>query len=158
LLEGGREFTVAVTDVDELVVELQAARKASRPRAPPPAKRAERFKKLLRLNEDPKLGSVPMKRTSLKKDARLLLFVQRRRREIGKARLTFTLFSLPAYLKKTLVDVNNELMYAACLLFVGGSRIEFGSNTNQAPRRATRALWARARQGVGLREANEVIV
>jgi hypothetical protein len=33
LLEGGIEFTVAVTEPEVVVVELQAARKASRPSA-----------------------------------------------------------------------------------------------------------------------------
>jgi hypothetical protein len=64
LLEGGSEFTVAVTAV-LAVLELQAARKASRLNAPTPS-RAERCKKLLRLEEDPKkddptIGFVPMK-------------------------------------------------------------------------------------------------
>jgi hypothetical protein len=56
------EFTVAVTaPVGVVVVVLHAARKASRPTAPAPANRAERPRKLLRLREDPKPGSVPMK-------------------------------------------------------------------------------------------------
>src|SRR5258707_6451914 len=64
LLEGGSEFTVAVTALDA-VLELQAARKASRLKAPTPS-RAERCKKLRRLLEDsskeaPKSGFVPMK-------------------------------------------------------------------------------------------------
>jgi hypothetical protein len=60
LLEGGIEFTVAVTTLDVVVaVELQAARKDSSPSAPAPT-RAERCKKLLRLKEDPKFGFVPM--------------------------------------------------------------------------------------------------
>jgi hypothetical protein len=40
LLEGGMEFTVAVTAPDAVVLELQAARKASRPSAPTPASRS----------------------------------------------------------------------------------------------------------------------
>jgi hypothetical protein len=58
---GGSEFTVALTTPDVVVaVELQAARKDSRPIAPAPTT-AERCKKLLRLKEDPKFGFVPMK-------------------------------------------------------------------------------------------------
>jgi hypothetical protein len=58
LLEGGSEFTVAVTPPVAVLVP-QAARKASRLTAPAPTN-TERFKKLLRLNEDPKLGVAPM--------------------------------------------------------------------------------------------------
>jgi hypothetical protein len=60
LLEGGIEFTAAVIVPDVVVVEPQAARKASSPRVPTPTA-AERCKKLLRLKEDPKFGFVPMK-------------------------------------------------------------------------------------------------
>jgi hypothetical protein len=64
LLEGGSEFTVAVAALPA-VLELQAARKASRLNAPTPS-RADRCKKLLRLEEDPKKddpksGFVPIK-------------------------------------------------------------------------------------------------
>ena len=64
MLEGGSEFTVAVAPA-LAAVELQAARKASRLKAPTPS-RAERCKKLLRLEDDPKKadpksGFVPMK-------------------------------------------------------------------------------------------------
>jgi hypothetical protein len=60
LLEGGIEFTVAVTTLVE-VVGLQAAMKASRLSAPAPTNSAEPCKNLLLLTEDPKCGSVLMK-------------------------------------------------------------------------------------------------
>jgi hypothetical protein len=61
LLEGGSEFTVAVAAPEVVAVELQAAIKASRLSAPAPTNKAEPRRKLLRLTEDPKLSSVPMK-------------------------------------------------------------------------------------------------
>jgi hypothetical protein len=61
LLEGGIEFTLAVAAAPDVDVELQAAMKASRLSAPAPTKSAEPRKKLLRLTEDPKIGSVPMR-------------------------------------------------------------------------------------------------
>jgi hypothetical protein len=60
LLEGGIEFTEAVTAPDVLVLFVHAAMKASRLSAPAPTNRAELFKKVLRLREDPKFGSVPI--------------------------------------------------------------------------------------------------
>jgi hypothetical protein len=66
LVSGGSEFTVAVAIPDVVVPVLQAARKASRLRAPP-ATSAEACKKLLRLKEAPKIGSVPMKDLLLQK-------------------------------------------------------------------------------------------
>jgi hypothetical protein len=80
LLVGGIEFTVAVTAPVVVVLELQAARKASRPSAPAPAYRAERFKKLLRLKEDPKSGSGPMKDLLEKKHVFSLSVLRRRKR------------------------------------------------------------------------------
>jgi hypothetical protein len=88
LLEGGIEFTVAVTEPEVVVVELQAARKASRPSAPAPANRAERCKKLLRLREDPKSGSAPIKDLLEKKVFRFDSSAADR--EIGETRVTFT--------------------------------------------------------------------
>jgi hypothetical protein len=64
LLVGGIELTEALAALDVVAVELQAAMKASTPSAPAPMKRAERRKKLLRLSEDPKVSSVPMRETS----------------------------------------------------------------------------------------------
>jgi hypothetical protein len=61
LLEGGRELTEAVATLVEVEVELQAAMKASTLSAPAPTSRAEPRRKLLRLTEDPKFSSVPMK-------------------------------------------------------------------------------------------------
>jgi hypothetical protein len=60
LLDGGIEFTVAVAT---LVVEpvLHAAMNASRLSALAPTNKAEPRKKLLRLTEDPKFDSVPIK-------------------------------------------------------------------------------------------------
>jgi hypothetical protein len=60
LLEGGSEFTVAVT-APEVEVELHAARNASTLSALAPTNRAEPFKNLLRLREDPKFSSAPMR-------------------------------------------------------------------------------------------------
>jgi hypothetical protein len=63
LLDGGSEFTDAVT-APVVVVELHAARRASRLNTPAPTS-TERCKKLLRSKEDPKFGFVavfvPMK-------------------------------------------------------------------------------------------------
>jgi hypothetical protein len=61
LLEGGSELTEAVATLVDVAVELQAAMKASRLSALAPTTRAEPRRKLLRLTEDPKFGSVPMK-------------------------------------------------------------------------------------------------
>jgi hypothetical protein len=61
LLEGGSEFTVADTAAPVEDVDVQAAMKASRPSAPAPTNTAEPRKKLRRLTEDPKIGSVPMR-------------------------------------------------------------------------------------------------
>jgi hypothetical protein len=60
LLEGGIEFTVAVATLDVEPV-LHAARNDSKLSALAPTSTAEPFKKLLRLTEDPKFDSVPIK-------------------------------------------------------------------------------------------------
>ena len=60
MLEGGIEFTVAVATLDVEPV-LHAARNDSKLSALAPTSTAEPFKKLLRLTEDPKLDSVPIK-------------------------------------------------------------------------------------------------
>src|SRR5260370_35020342 len=60
-MEGGRESAVAGAARDVVGVELQEGIKASRLSAPAPTNKAEPRRKLLRLTEDPKFNSVPMK-------------------------------------------------------------------------------------------------